>query len=279
MSQVPRSPSSAELPLLQRMVESTPASIAVLDRDLKYIAVSDRWKQSYGITDDLAGRSHPETFPDPSEDWKQIYRKALSGESVRRDHDVIINSKGSKQHLRWEIQPWFEGADVVGGIILFREDITERVVAEQNFRRETEVLDTIIKSTSSLVASLNLEKIVQEVTEAATHLSGAQFGAFFYNVIDDVGESYTLYTIAGVPREHFSKFPMPRNTAVFEPTFRGLGTVRSGDITVDPRYGKNDPHFGMPKGHLPVRSYLAVSVTSRTGEVFGGLFFGHSSPD
>jgi PAS domain S-box-containing protein len=281
MSQVPsiRSSQSAELPLLKQMVGSTPASIAILDRDLRYIAVSDRWKASYNIQDDIAGRSHLEIFPDSSEDWKQIYSRSLAGESARRDHDVIVHSNGSRQHLRWEIQPWRESAGVVGGIILFREDITERVIAEQNFRRETEVLDAIIKSTSSLAANLNLEKIVQEVTEAATQLSGAQFGAFFYNVIDDKGESYTLYTIAGVPREHFSKFPMPRNTAVFEPTFRGMGTVRSGNIMKDPRYGKNDPHFGMPKGHLPVCSYLAVPVISRSGEVFGGLFFGHSEPD
>ena len=78
------------------------------------------------------------------------------------------------------------------------------------------------------MANLNLEKIVQEVTDAATQLSGAQFGAFFYNIINDKGESYTLYTISGVPREHFSKFPMPRNTEVFEPTFRGQGTFTAG---------------------------------------------------
>ncbi len=34
----------------------------------------------------------------------------------------------------------------------------------------------------------------------------------------------------------------------------------------------------MPKGHLPVRSYLAVPVRSRGGEVLGGLFFGHPEP-
>jgi PAS domain S-box-containing protein len=84
-----------------------------------------------------------------------------------------------------------------------------------------------------------------------------------------------LYTISGVPREAFSKFPMPRNTAVFAPTFAGEGVVRSDDITQDPRYGKSGPHFGMPEGHLPVRSYLAVPVVSRTGHVHGGLFFGH----
>jgi signal transduction histidine kinase/CheY-like chemotaxis protein len=69
---------------------------------------------------------------------------------------------------------------------------------------------------------------------------------------------------------------MPRNTAVFEPTFKGTGVVRSDDITTDPRYGHNAPHYGMPAGHLPVRSYLAVPVKGRSGDVIGGLFFGHS---
>jgi signal transduction histidine kinase/CheY-like chemotaxis protein len=78
--------------------------------------------------------------------------------------------------------------------------------------------------------------------------------------------------------EAFSRFPMPRNTAVFAPTFEGKGIVRSDDITQDPRYGKNAPRRGMPEGHLPVRSYLAVPVTSRTGDVLGGLFFGHATP-
>ena len=97
-------------------------------------------------------------------------------------------------------------------------------------------------------------------------------------MIDDKGESYTLYTLSGAPREAFARFPMPRNTAVFGPTFAGEGIVRSPDITKDPRYGQNAPHHGMPEGHLPVRSYLAVPVVSRTGEVLGGLFFGHSEP-
>ncbi len=85
-----------------------------------------------------------------------------------------------------------------------------------------------------------------------------------------------LYAISGVDPAEFSKFPMPRNTKVFGPTFAGEGVVRSDDITLDPRYGRNAPHKGMPDGHLPVRSYLAVPVVSRSGEVIGGLFFGHA---
>src|SRR5205085_920334 len=99
--------------------------------------------------------------------------------------------------------------------------------------------------------------------------------AFFYNAADDRGDGLLLYALSGAPREAFERFPHPRATAVFEPTFRGTGTIRLADVTADPRYGQNPPYRGMPDGHLPVRSYLAVSVKSRSGEVLGGLFFGH----
>jgi GAF domain-containing protein len=118
---------------------------------------------------------------------------------------------------------------------------------------------------------------VQQVTDAGVELTGAQFGAFFHNVINDAGESYMLFTLSGAHASQFD-FGMPRATAVFHPTFAGEGVIRSDDITQDPRYGLTGPHFGMPKGHLPVRSYLAVSVIGRSGEVIGGLFFGHEEP-
>ena len=50
------------------------------------------------------------------------------------------------------------------------------------------------------------------------------------------------------------------------------------DVLADARYGHTPPHYGMPAGHLPVTSYLAVPVVSRSGEVIGGLFFGHPEP-
>ncbi len=129
-----------------------------------------------------------------------------------------------------------------------------------------------------LTAQLDLETVVQTLTNEATTLSGAAFGAMFYNVLDASGERYMLYTLAGAPREAFDKFPVPRNTELFAPTFRGGRTVRLDDVTRDPRYGTNPPHFGMPAGHLPVRSYLAVPVVAPSGDVLGGLFFGHPRP-
>ena len=140
----------------------------------------------------------------------------------------------------------------------------------------TERYDQLAGVARDVAARLDLEAVVQRITDAATSLTGAQFGAFFYNALRPDGEAYTLYTIAGAPREHFEKFPMPRNTEVFAPTFAGTGIVRSANIQRDPRYGRNAPYYGMPRGHLPVVSYLAVPVKSRTGEVLGGLFFGHA---
>jgi signal transduction histidine kinase len=112
------------------------------------------------------------------------------------------------------------------------------------------------------------------VTDAGVELSGAEFGDFLYSVLNESGERHTL---SGATVEAFSTFPMPRKTAVLAPTFNGEGIVRSDDITQDPRYGHNAPPEDMPEGHLPVRSYLAIPVISRSGDVIGGLLFGHTA--
>jgi hypothetical protein len=128
---------------------------------------------------------------------------------------------------------------------------------------------------TTISSDLDLEGIVQRVTDMATSLTGARYGAFFYNVTHREKESYLLFTLSGAPRQAFEKFGLPRATQVFSPTFHGTGVVRSNDIRADPRYGHNPPHRGMPEGHLPVVSYLAVPVVLRSGEVVGGLFFAH----
>ena len=145
-------------------------------------------------------------------------------------------------------------------------------------REQVEVVEAITRVGHLLAGELDLQRVVQAVTDAATELSGARFGSFFYNVLDDRGASYMLYCLSGVPREAFAHFPMPRATDLFGPTVRGEGTIRIADVKADPRYGNNSPYFGMPPGHLPVTSYLAVPVMSRSGEVLGGLFFGHPDP-
>ncbi|HYC55513.1 MAG TPA: GAF domain-containing protein [Candidatus Binatia bacterium] len=162
---------------------------------------------------------------------------------------------------------------------LYREAHEAKAVAErlwegeQKARAEAEALYRVAEALSG--ARLDLETIVQRVTDEATALVGAQFGAFFYNVVGADGEMYKLYALSGAPREAFEKFGLPRNTPIFGPTFSGEDVVRCDDVHEDPRYGQMGPHHGMPKGHLPVVSYLAVPVVSQNGAVIGGLFFGH----
>ncbi len=157
-------------------------------------------------------------------------------------------------------------------------DIHDRVRAEWGLIEETRTVESINRIGQVLAGDLDLQKLLQALTDAATEISDAQFGSFFYSTWNEEGEALMLYTLSGAPQEAFSRFPTPRKTAIFAPTFDGTGIVRLADVTQDPRFGKNAPYYGMPEGHLPVRSYLAVPVISRTGEVLGGLFFGHALP-
>src|SRR5215203_421185 len=86
---------------------------------------------------------------------------------------------------------------------------------EAKLREQTEVVETINRIGQMLSAELDQQKLVQAVTDAATELTGAQFGSFFYNVLNEQGESYMLYTLSGVPREAGASFPMPRATELF----------------------------------------------------------------
>ena len=156
------------------------------------------------------------------------------------------------------------------------KQLTQRLREQQSINETNSSILQLLNETSKAITSeVELEKLVQRITDKATELSGAQFGAFFYNVEKEQKE-YLLYTISGVPREKFSHFPLPRATKIFGPTFEGKGTVRYDDVTAQAHFGKNPPYNGMPQGHLPVRSYLAVPVISPiTQAVIGGLFLGH----
>jgi signal transduction histidine kinase/CheY-like chemotaxis protein len=202
---------------------------------------------------------------------------ALAGRQVEFEELVPYPAQGERW-MHGSYIPQRDDDGTVTGVVGVLQDVTERKLAELAVQEQADRFEKLNQVGLALAGESDLQRIVQAVTDVATDLCAAQFGAFFYNVVNAQGESYMLYTLSGVPRERFAGFGMPRNTAVFGPTFAGQGIVRVHDITRDPRYGHNAPHFGMPKGHLPVRSYLAVSVTSRTGEVLGGLFFGHPEP-
>lgn len=193
----------------------------------------------------------------------------------KRTEAALADAINRLQEQAAALEQQFETSRALTGELEQANEYLEAASREAEAARvEVETLNRI---GSTLASELDVERIVQSVTDAATKLTGAQFGAFFYSVVDARGEQLTLYTLSGAPREAFETFGHPRPTPAFAPTLHGTGVIRSDDITKDPRYGHAAPHFGMPPGHLPVRSYLAVPVMSRTGGALGGLFFGHAN--
>ena len=199
-------------------------------------------------------------------------RAQMSGE------ELFVAPDGSFYPVGFTASPLLDESGKAAGTVIEVRNIAEEKMRDEALREQTRNLETLNRTGAAVAAELDLERVVQTVTDAGVELTGARFGAFFYNVLNEAGEAFMLYTLSGASPSDFESFGMPRATAVFKPTFDGEGVIRSDDILADPRYGKSAPHHGMPKGHLPVRSYLAVPVTSRSGEVIGGLFFGHPEP-
>jgi PAS domain S-box-containing protein len=240
--------------------------------------VSDAYAARFGVGPEaILGKLIWEVVGESAyEAFREHVDRALAGETVEVEMEIPYEAFGDRiMYVAYVPHRTADG--IVAGFAAVVSDQTERRRAEIAVAESRDVLETVNRVGQVVAAELNLESVVQTVLDAATQLVGAEFGAFFYNRVDDQGEAYTLYTLSGVPREAFSSFPMPRNTALFGPTFRGEGVVRCDDVTKDPRYGKNPPYNGKPAGHLPVTSYLALPVVSRSGEIVGGLFFGHSA--
>jgi PAS domain S-box-containing protein len=208
-----------------------------------------------------------------------ILSKLRRGERVDHFETIRVRKDGTLLNISLTISPIRNAAGEIIGASKIARDITERKQVEAHLKEETQTLELLNETGTALSATLEIDHLLQSITDFATRLSGAQFGAFFYNVTDQNGDAYLLYTLSGAPREAFETFGHPRATPLFGPTFRGEKPIRLGNVKEDPRYGQMEPHHGMPPGHLPVSSYLAVPVISRTGDVIGGLFFGHSAPD
>lgn len=206
-----------------------------------------------------------------------LLSRVKAGENLRDEHVQMRCKDGSTRDVLINSSPLV----IDGKLVCTRSsmrDVTAQWSVEGHLRGEAERWEILHRTGATLAGQFDLERLVQTVTDAAVQLTGAQFGAFFYNVEKPEGGSFMLYTLSGVPREAFANFPMPRATAMFGPTFRGERIVRIDDVLAHPDYGKSAPYHGMPEGHLPVRSYLAVPVIARDGSVHGGLFFGHSTP-
>ena len=132
--------------LLRLFVEHSPAAIAMLDRDMRYIVASRRFLTDYELGDrNIIGRSHYEVFPEIPERWRDIHRRCLAGAVERAEEDPFPRADGRMDWIRWEIRPWYETEGEIGGVILFSEVITERKHAEKELARHRDHLEDLVQ--------------------------------------------------------------------------------------------------------------------------------------
>ena len=144
--------------LLRQFISCTPAAVAMLDMELRYLHVSERWSQDYNLHHtDLIGKSHYDLIPDIPERWRLIYQSVLAGATEVCLEDRFDRRDGTTVWLQWEARPWRNSANEIGGLILFTQVITERIKAEAELVAAREAAEMANRSKSGFLANMSHE--------------------------------------------------------------------------------------------------------------------------
>jgi PAS domain S-box-containing protein len=115
---------------LYSFVKYAPAAMAMFDREMRYLAASERWLQDYQLNSEIIGKSHYDIFPEIPDRWRNIHQRCLKGSVEKCDEDCFERQDGSMGWLKWEVRPWYDGNGEIGGIMMLTENITDRKEAE-----------------------------------------------------------------------------------------------------------------------------------------------------
>lgn len=160
----PGSDTVVDAGLMNLVVEHTPAAIAVVDTDMRYLLVSRRWLTDHGLTaTDVIGVSHYELFPDVPERWRIAHRQALQGETLYAEEDRFERTDGRVDWVRWSLHPWYQANGAVGGLVIFAEVITRQKEQEMALRR----LSTVLHQMTDPLVLIDSDNRLVEVNDAA----------------------------------------------------------------------------------------------------------------
>jgi PAS domain S-box-containing protein len=163
--------------LLKNFVKNVPAGVAMLDRDMRYLQVSERFCSDYAIdSSQVLGRSHYELFPDMPDRWKEIHRRALQGETVRADEDRWDREDGTLW-VRWEIRPWWNSDGLQGGVLIFAEDITQIKQSEETLSKVNQKLIQAHEAERTRIARELHDDICQRIALLAVRLNEFRHGS------------------------------------------------------------------------------------------------------
>ncbi|MBE8722007.1 PAS domain-containing protein [Sphingobacterium pedocola] len=201
------------------------------------------------------------------------------GQQVVNFETVRLDKEGNEKQLSITVSPVLDGKGQVIGSSKIARDISVQKAAEKAARRYTMRLEVLNKMIQTVAEELDLDRILQKVIAATCELTGAAFGSFFYAKKDIDGKVDLVYATSSVGTVSFTPSDIAASQAFFSGVFTDLQVNRVANTDEDPRYQLHKYLFGMPSVDFHVSSYLAVPVVSRSGEVIGGLFFGHPDPE
>ena len=209
------------------------------------------------------------------EEESRIISRLKKGKRIDHFETIRRNKLGFEIPVSLSISPIKDAAGNIVGASKVARDITAQMKAQADIQKQTRNLEIINSIGKSISKNMDVQGVLQLVTDATTKLTGAAFGAFFYNQVDENGETHRLFTLSGAKPEIFEQLRIPENTPYFDDIFKGKGVVRVKNISNDSRYTNSKPLEGIFMGHLPVVSYMAVPVISPSGPVIGALLYGH----
>ncbi len=158
-------------------VEQAPAALAMFDREMRYLAASQRWIKDFELGDrSLIGRSHYEVFPHIPETWKKQHQRAVAGEAVSAAEDPLERADGQTQWLRREVRPWRGVDGSIGGIVIFTEDVTARIEAERALRESEERLRAIVATAVDTIIVIDEAGEIQSMNAAGEQIFGYTAG-------------------------------------------------------------------------------------------------------
>ncbi|MCA1795565.1 MAG: PAS domain-containing protein, partial [Desulfobacteraceae bacterium] len=169
--------------LMQYIIEHNNSAVAVHDRNMHYLYVSQRYLDDYKVNeDDIIGKHHYDVFPDLPQKWRDVHQKALAGEISKADRDSYFRDDGTIVWTRWECRPWYEQDGSIGGIIVYTEVITDWIDAEEKLRSSHERMLTILDSIDSTVyvADMDTCEILFMNKKLITDFGGDKTGEICY---------------------------------------------------------------------------------------------------
>ncbi|MFD1770326.1 PAS domain-containing sensor histidine kinase [Sphingobacterium suaedae] len=208
-----------------------------------------------------------------------LTEKVRGGERVHQFETLRKHRDGTLRELSLTLSPIFDEKGAIIGVSKIARDIAvqkEAIAATARYAARLEALNRMIQTVSE---ELDLDRILQKVTDDTTLLVGAEYGAFFFNRTGEKDDFYELHALTGACRELFSKTGAPFITEIFRNTFTGIGPVRYDDLRKESRFMDLLSQTQGTDAVFPVASYLAIPVVSRSGTMLGGLFFGHTKPE